>query len=306
MFIFLNHYNKEEDIMTHLRQQMLKQMQLRHLSPRTQEAYIAAVYGLAKHYHCSPDLLKQEQIEDYLLYLEQIKKVAWNTSNQVVCGLRFFYSKTLNLDNQRFYLPPRKGQKKLPDIFSKEELEKIFYCCKNPKHRVILMTAYSSGLRLNELINLKVQDIDSNRMMLKVVGGKGNKDRYTLLSPRLLEELKSYWKMYHPYKWLFNGKHPNTQISESSIQKAYNQAVNKACIKKGRGIHTLRHCFATHLLEMGVDLRTLQMLMGHSSIKTTEVYLHVTRKHLSSIKSPFDLLETPYPLKKERQSWPET
>jgi site-specific recombinase XerD len=211
--------------------------------------------------------------------------------NVAVSGLRFFYTHALGMDSVFLSIPPRKSDSTLPEIFSTEELEKLFSALTNQKHRVLLMTTYAAGLRVSEVVGLKITDIDSNRMMIRVEQGKGRKDRYTILSRRLLEELRIYWRMYRPSVWLFySGKKTKLPLSVSSLQRVYNQAKDKAAITKGKGIHTLRHCFATHLLEAGVDLRTIQMLMGHSSIMTTMGYLQVTKKHLGSTQSPFDLL----------------
>jgi site-specific recombinase XerD len=210
-----------------------------------------------------------------------------------VCALRFFYIQTLGIDAIFLNIPPRKKVAQLPEILSTEEVELLLGALTNHKHRTILMTTYAAGLRLNEIVNLKLTDIDSKRMMIRVRQGKGSKDRYTILSKRLLEQLRIYWKMYHPSLWLFSGRKLGQQMSPSTVSAIYYKARDKAGIKKGKGIHTLRHCFATHLLEAGVDIRTIQVLMGHSSIMTTVVYLKVTRKQLSSTQSPLDLLNIP-------------
>ena len=190
-------------------------------------------------------------------------------------------------------IPPRKQKKQLPEILSTEELERLFASAANPKHRMMLMTTYAGGLRVSEVVRLKVNHIESDRMMIRVDDGKGNKDRYTILSERLLKELRIYWTMYHPTLWLFPSKDPNKPMHIGTAQKIYYTAKKRAKIKRAKGIHTLRHCFATHLLEAGEDLPTIQILMGHTSITTTMVYLHVTRKKLASTRSPFDLLEIP-------------
>jgi site-specific recombinase XerD len=187
-------------------------------------------------------------------------------------------------------MPPYKKVNKLPEILSTDEVERLLCAVTNQKHRTVLMSAYAAGLRLSEIVNLKLGDIDSKRMMIHVKQGKGSKDRYTILSKRLLEQLRIYWKGYRPSEWLFSGRKPGQPISPSTAAAIYYNAKDKAGIKKGKGIHTLRHCFATHLLEAGVDLRTIQVLMGHSSIMTTIIYLKVSRKRLSSVQSPLDLL----------------
>ena len=280
--------------MTPLRQQMLNDMRLERLAPRTQESYIAAIAGLAKYYKLSPDKLDKEKVNAYLLYLLEERHLAWSSCNLVVCALKFFYTKTLGWESISIPLPPRKTKHMLPEIFSAEELERLFACAgPNIKHRLLLMTTYSGGLRVSEVVRLKVTDIDSARMTIRIEQGKGNKDRYTILSTRLLKELRYYWLMYRPSVWLFPGSGPKQFIDITTAQKVYNYAKDRAGLKKGRGIHTLRHCFATHMLEAGVDPRTIQMLMGHSSITTTMGYMQVTRKKLNAIRSPLDLLDIP-------------
>ncbi len=279
--------------MTPLRQKMINEMVLRRFSPKTQEAYVSAVAGLARFYKQSPEKIDKERIKAYLVHLMQDRKLSWSSCNVAVSGLRFFYTQTLGMDSMFLSIPPRKKDNRLPEILSAEELERLFSALTNQKHRTLLMTTYAAGLRVSEVVSLKVTDIDSKRMMIRVQQGKGSKDRYTILSKRLLTELRIYYKMYRPPVWLFSSSNPEQPLSDRAAQRIYYHAKDKAGIKKGKGIHTLRHCFATHLLEAGVDLRTIQMLMGHSSIMTTMVYLQVTRKHLSSTQSPLDLLEIP-------------
>jgi site-specific recombinase XerD len=279
--------------MTSLRQKMIKEMTVREFSPRTQEAYLSAVAGLAKHYKQSPDKITKGMIREYLLYLIEERKLAWSSRNIVVSGLRFFYSHTIGKKSLSLSIPPRKQVTQLPEILSAEELESLFVALSNQKHRTLLMTTYAAGLRVSEVVGLKVTDIDSKRMMIRVQQGKGRKDRYTVLSKRLLTELRIYWKIYKPPLWLFFGTKKRRPLTDRSAQVIYYSAKKKAGITKGKGIHTLRHCFATHLLEAGVNLRTIQMLMGHRSILTTMIYLQVTRKQISSTQSPLDLLELP-------------
>jgi site-specific recombinase XerD len=279
--------------MTVMREKLIKEMTLRRFSPHTQRAYISSVAGLAQYYNKSPEHITKQMIQDYLVYLMQKRKLAWSSCNAIVCALRFFYIQTLGIDAIFLNIPPRKKVAQLPEILSTEEVELLLGALTNHKHRTVLMTTYAAGLRLNEIVNLKLTDIDSKRMMIRVRQGKGSKDRYTILSKRLLEQLRIYWKMYHPSLWLFSGRKLGQQMSPSTVSAIYYKARDKAGIKKGKGIHTLRHCFATHLLEAGVDIRTIQVLMGHSSIMTTVVYLKVTRKQLSSTQSPLDLLNIP-------------
>ena len=279
--------------MTPLRQKMINEMLLRRFSLKTQEAYVAAVMGLARHYKQSPEGITKQMIQDYLLYLMQKRKLSWSSCNVAVSGIRFFYIQTLGMDSMYLSIPPRKKDNKLPEILSMEELENLFAALTNQKHRTLLMTTYAAGLRVSEVVGLKLTDIDSERMMIRVQQGKGRKDRYTILSERLLKELRIYWKMYRPSLWLFSSRDTEQALSIGSAQRIYYHAKEQAGIQKGKGIHILRHCFATHLLEAGVDLRTIQMLMGHKSITTTIGYLQVTRKQLSSTQSPLDLLKVP-------------
>ncbi len=260
------------------------------LSANTHRSYLNAVSGLARYYNQAPEKMNKQMIQDYLFHLMQERKLQWSTCNVIVHGLRFFYTKILSMDAESLNMPPYKKVNKLPEILSTDEVERLLCAVTNQKHRTVLMSAYAAGLRLSEIVNLKLGDIDSKRMMIHVKQGKGSKDRYTILSKRLLEQLRIYWKGYRPSEWLFSGRKPGQPISPSTAAAIYYNAKDKAGIKKGKGIHTLRHCFATHLLEAGVDLRTIQVLMGHSSIMTTIIYLKVSRKRLSSVQSPLDLL----------------
>lgn len=279
--------------MTPMRQRMIKEMTLRRFSPKTQKSYLSSVTGLARYFKLSPEKINQEMIEEYILHVIQERKLKWGSCNTILVGLRFFYIKMLGLDSLFINIPINKKGSVLPEILSTDELERLFTVMTNQKHRTLLMTAYAAGLRVSELVNLKLADIDSKRMMIRVHQGKGRKDRYTILSKRLLKELRIYWKMYSPNLWLFSGRNPEQPLPSGTAQKIYYDAKERAGITKGKCIHTLRHCFGTHLLEAGVDLRTIQMLMGHSNIKTTIIYLQLSKKHLSSTQSPLDLLEIP-------------
>ena len=287
--------------MTAMRQRMIKEMTLRRLSANTQRAYLDSVSGLARYYNQSPEKMNKQMIQDYLFHLLQERKLAWSSCNVIVNGLRFFYTKVLGIDSETLSIPPQKKVKQLPEVLSTEELQCLLGTVSNQKHRTLLMSTYAAGLRVSEVVNLKLSDIDSKRMMIRVQQGKGNKDRYTILSKRLLEELRIYYKRYRPSEWLFSGRKPEQPMPKSTAAAIYYNAKEKAGIKKGKGIHTLRHCFATHMLEAGVDLRTIQVLMGHSSIMTTVVYLKVTRKQISSTQSPLDSLNIPENTKFPRQ-----
>ena len=281
--------------MTTLREEMLKQMRLHRLAPKTQQAYVDAVKGLARFYHQSPDRFTPRQLQDYLHHLLVERKLAWSTCNIAIHAFRFLYVKTLDRDNLGLNLPPCKREQKLPAVLSTQEVLRLLTGPRNPKHRVLLMTTYAAGLRVGEVVRLQVTDIDSQRMAIRVRQGKGRKDRDTLLSPRLLIDLRAYWTLQRPRPWLFPGQDRQRALSAGTAQKIYHKAKRDAGIERGQGIHTLRHCFATHLLEAGVDPRTLQVLLGHRSLNTTMRYLQVTRRHVLNVRSPLDLLSVPKP-----------
>ena len=276
--------------MTALRDKMTRDMKVRGFSPKTLSAYLSAVKGLATHYGKSPEILNKDEVLDYLIYLQEGRKLAWTSCNVAVCGIRFFYSVTMDNHSMALSIPRRRTRKRLPVVYSMEEVRRIIDAPRNMKHRILLMVAYSAGLRVGELVNLKPEHIDSQRMAIQVVQGKGNKDRYTLLAESLLEELRAYWKAYQPSVWLFpSPRNPAEPINISTVQKVFQTAKKRAGVKRKGGIHTLRHCFATHLLEAGCDIRRIQALLGHKSVTTTMVYLHVSREGLAKIKSPLDL-----------------
>ena len=279
--------------MTELRQKMIRAMDLKDLSKHTQRTYLAAVTGLAQHYRQSPDKLTQEMVEDYLLYLKNVKGNAPNTRGTVLTGLRFFYGhlveKKITIDHSAC-----RKVRKLPTVLVQEDIWKIISALENLKHRLILMTTYSAGLRASEVRALKPEHIDSQRMLIKVEYGKGSKDRYSLLSKTLLAELRNYYRQHRPKTYLFPSSFKKSTIktlSYEAVRCIYEKARKKAGVKKGPGIHTLRHSFATHLLEAGYDIRKIQVLMGHSKLSTTMIYLHVSRKTLSKIPSPMDLID---------------
>jgi site-specific recombinase XerD len=273
---------------------MVEEMKLRNFSAATQESYLYAVTRLTKHYRRSPDQLDKEQIRSYLLHLTVERKLSPNTMMGQIAGLRFFYNQTLGWDETKLFIPPRKQSSPLPEILSPNEVVRLIAAARGLKQRVLLMTTYSAGLRVSELVNLKIKDIDAERMMIRVERGKGGKDRYTILSKNLLPELRLYWKRYRPSIWLFPNRAKNGPLSTNEAWHIYNQAKKRAGLKKGRGIHTLRACFATHLLEAGVDLRTIQLLMGHSSLLATQRYLRLQQQTLGSTVSPLDLLNFPH------------
>ena len=278
-----------------LRKQMDGDLVVRGMSVRTREAYLGAVAGLAKYYGRRPDRIGEAQVQKYLLHLIEERKLAWSSCNIVAQGLKFFYRVTLKRTEAQFVIPRARAPQKLPQILSREEIAALIGNTLNLKHRVILMTAYGAGLRLNEICHLKVTDIDSDRMTIRVEQGKGAKDRYTLLSPRLLAELRCYWLACRPRQWLFTGRDPERPISDHTVHRIYHAAKARAGIVKEGGIHSLRHAFATHLLEAGVDIHTIQRLMGHGHISSTLRYFHLARKHLANTPSPLELLEAAPP-----------
>jgi integrase/recombinase XerD len=273
-----------------LRLQMIRQMHLERLAPRTQEAYVAAGAGLAKLSWRSPEQLRPEQIRAYLHHLLVERQLAWSSWNQVACGRQFFSIKTLGWEPCQRNLPRRTRRSQLPHVLSTEALQHLFLSAKTPKHRALLMTTYAAGLRVSAVVHLRLPDIESDRGLIRVNQGKGGKDRYTLLSARLLAELRAYWKLERPAPWLFPGRDRDKPMPIESAQRLYYQAKRAAKLQHGKGIHTLRHAFAPHVLEAGVDPRTIQLLLGHRSLDTTTRYLRVARTHLAHIHSPCDLL----------------
>ena len=290
--------------MTELRQQMIRAMELQNLSDNTQRRYLAAVTGLAKHYHQSPDQLTKEKIEDYLLYLKKDKGDAPNSCASNLSGLRFFY-KHVTRQKIRIEYSLSRNVQKLPTVLPQEDIWNIINATDNLKHRMILMTTYSAGLRACEVRLLKPEHIESKKMLIKVEKGKGSKERYTLLSKMLLSELRDYYKSYQPKTYLFpSGNKKHQALCYESVYRIYEKARKKAGVKKGAGIHTMRHSFATHLLEAGYDIRKIQVLMGHRRLSTTMIYLHVSRETLAKIPSPLDLFDPDRPKSKERSDDP--
>lgn len=276
--------------MGHLRDQMLKNMQLRNFSQSTIKAYLGQMIAFTKYFGRSPQELGEKEIKEYLYYLRFDRKVSWSYLKITYSAFKFFYIGTLHKNMEISKIPYPKSETRLPVIFSYEEIEDLLNHTYNFKHKVILMTLYSAGLRVSEVCKLKVIDIDSRRMQIRVEQGKGKKDRYTLLSEKLLDFLRIYYRYSHPEEWLFYGRCRTSPISIKSVQKVFRKAKSKAGIKKQVTVHSLRHSFATHLLEQGVDLLTIKELLGHSNLKTTSIYIHLRKQHLDKVKSPFDNL----------------
>lgn len=271
------------------RDSMIALMQLKGYSVHTIRSYLSAVVNFIRHYKVSADKLSMEKVKEYLLYLRNEKKVSSSLMNQTYSALKLLYTKVLNCEWDA-NIPRMKRRKTLPNIISKKEIIDLFSSVKNLKHRTALKLLYTSGLRLSEVVNLKLKDIDSQEMTIRVNSGKGAKDRFTILSKTMLEELRIYYKCYRPSVWLFEGI-TRGKYCTRSIQNVFAQAKKKAKITKPCSCHTLRHCFATHLLEQGLDIYKIKELLGHSDIKTTTVYLHLCKSHIKKIKDPLLFLE---------------
>lgn len=272
-----------------LKQRMIDQMELRNFSPKTQRAYLGAIKGLAAHYKHPPEQLSNEQVLDYVLFLKNVKGLAPSSCNVTICACRFVYCTVLKTTEEgSLSFPLQKTPKRLPTVMSLEEVQALLMATTNPKHRTFLMLLYGTGLRLSEAVNLRVSDINSKQMVVRVREGKGKKERNTILSESLLEELRSYFGSYQPKEWLFYGRSKDAPLPSNSGQKIFYHAKRRAGLKKEGGVHTLRHSFATHMLDAGVDLKTIQSMMGHSSLTTTMIYLHVSTRHINKVKSPLD------------------
>jgi len=276
--------------MSELREKMKMDMELKGYSPKTIKNYIYQVSNFAKFYNKSPELLKEKEIRDYLHYCITERKLSEGTVNYINASLKFFYTKTLNRYWNMDKIPRIKEPRKLPAVLSPQEVKEIFDATENLKHKAILMTVYSAGLRISEVCNLKITDIDSKNMQILIREGKGKKDRYSLLSNANLEILREYWKRYHPKEYLFSGKGRTNAISPRSVQNMLGKSIKKTTITKNATVHTLRHSFATHLLDAGTDICYIQRLLGHTRITTTTIYLHLRRMDLLNIKSPLDVL----------------
>jgi integrase/recombinase XerD len=277
--------------MTPLRRRMIDDMTLRNFTKATIKAYVRAVARFARYFHCSPDRLGREHVRAYLLHLLNEQHVSHSYYKLTRCALRFFYRETLGRDDVPASLAPVKQPRCLPVVLGPDELARFFAAVKNLKHRALLMTAYAAGLRVSEVTRLRIADIDSARMVIRVRHGKGQKDRYVMLSPRLLEVLRAYWKAARPSDFLFPGAAADRPLTTGSVRQVCSRARRAAGLDKHVTVHTLRHSFATHLLESGTDLRTIQVLLGHHSFSTTARYVHVATASLPSTKSPFDRLE---------------
>lgn len=278
--------------MTSLRQRMLEDLQIRNYAPTTMECYVRSVAEFAKHFNRPPDQLGPEEIRSWQLFLIREKRVKLSSYIQAVCGLRFFYSNTLNRKIEIERIPLPRYEQKLPVILGKEEVKALLEAPKNLGHRAILATLYGGGLRVSEATNLKVSDIDGARKVISIRGGKGHKDRQVMLSAPLREVLVAYYRWKRPTDWLFPGGKPGCPISRETVFETCRKAARQAGISKPVHPHSLRHAFATHLLEDGVNLLVIQTLLGHRSLRTTARYLHVADSTVRSIRSPLELLDS--------------
>ncbi len=281
--------------MTILRRRMIEDLQIRNYAPGTVQIYVRCVELFARHFGKAPDHLGAEQIRQYLVFLVHQERVSWSIFKQHVCALRFFYRTTLGQTWMVEKIPFPKREKKLPVVLSQEEIADFFRAFQNLKHRTIVMTMYGAGLRVSETVHLLVGDVDGQRMLLRVRQGKGRKDRYVPMSPTLLEVLRSYWRAYRPSQWLFPGKDPERPLSACAVNRFCSRALPRVALDKRVSPHTMRHCFATHLLEAGVDLKRIQLWLGHRSLNSTSVYLHVATNTLGIRRDSQDLLRAALP-----------
>lgn len=280
--------------MTSLRQRMTEDMQVRNLALNTQMSYVQQVSLFARHFNKSPEQLGPEEIRAYQVYLTNEKKLAPGSVLIAVAALRFLYKVCLKRDWQfDDVIPAPKKPQKLPVVLSPEEVLQFLGCIESTKHRAILTTCYAAGLRISEVVCLRTDDVDSQRMVIRVDQGKGQKDRYVMLSPTLLEILRTWWRVSKPRHWLFPGDFPDSPISTSAVELACKKARRLSGIRKPITPHLLRHGFAVHLLESGTDVRTIQLLLGHRSLATTARYLRIATSKVCSTSSPLDLLPHP-------------
>lgn len=266
--------------MTALRQKMIEDMQLRGLSARTQETYVRVVRQLAEYYRKPPDQLSQEELRQYFLHLKNDKHASRSTCTQALSGLKFLYEQTLQRDWPILDFIRPAPEHKLPVILSIEEVRQVLGCLRQPHYRVCLSTIYACGLRLLEGVQLQGRDIDSGRMLVHVRGGKGNKDRYVPLPEQTLQQLRHHWRGHRHPVWLFPRRNltVNGPMDESGVQRAFRAALKESGLTKPASIHSLRHSYATHLLEAGINLRQIQSYLGHNSLSTTALYTHLTQQ----------------------------
>lgn len=277
--------------MGQFRDRFERDLQIRGYSPNTVKQYVYCVRNLVKYYMRPADQLTVEDINNFQLHLTKERKAAWGTFNIYVVAMRFFFLETLKKDWNITAIPYQKTGRKLPEIMSGAELNALFSSVTNIKHRAILMTTYSAGLRVSEVVSLRLSDLDSRRMVIRVEQSKGRKDRYVPLSAALLPILRQYYRAARPNEWLFPGQDPELPLSRASVEKVFKKTRDRAGITKNVTVHSLRHSFATHLLEKGVDIRTIQRLLGHRCLSSTQIYTHVAKNYVNQAGSPLDSLQ---------------
>jgi site-specific recombinase XerD len=275
--------------MTTLRKQLIDQMHLKGYCDKTIKSYVSIIAQIALHYHTPADQLTVDQIRDFILKRITIDKLSKPWMNQAISAVKLLFCDVLRREWNHLDLPRPRRSPKVAVILSRDEVRQIINSKTNLKHKAILMLAYSAGLRRNEVRSLKISDIDSSRMLIHLHTTKGNKERYTILSPLMLDTLRQYYRQYKPTDWLFEGQ-TRDNISESTVDAIFKDALKKANVQKKVGIHALRHAFATHLLEQGVALPIIQQMMGHTSVRTTSLYLHVQQHSIQAVQSPLDTL----------------
>jgi site-specific recombinase XerD len=275
--------------MTPLRERFVQDLQLRNYAKRTIETYVWVVSRFAAHFGRSPEQLDAEDIRQYQLHLLK-HKASWSTFNQTVCALRFLYKVTLGRPELVPLIPYGKKPKALPAVLSTDEVTRLFTAVTDPRDLMLLQTGYACGLRVSEVVRLQVGDIDAPRMLVHVRAAKGHKDRLVPLSPLLLTRLRDYWRAYRPATWLFPGQAADSHLSTGQVQRMCRRAMQACGITKKANMHTLRHSYATHLLEQGADLATLQKLLGHNNLSTTLRYIHLQQSDLQRAGSPLDTL----------------
>lgn len=268
--------------------ELKKQLILKGFTQKTIKVYMSHSKLFLEYTNKRENKLKREDVEGYMFYLLNIQNNSHSYVNQAISSIKILYKDVLKKGDLVYHIPRPKKEKKLPNILSEDEVVKILNVVDNRKHRAILFLIYSAGLRVGEVVRLKLEDIDSKRMLIHVKQGKGRKDRYTLLSEIALQMLRKYVSIEKPEEWIFPGGKNNNHITERSVQKIFSKACKKAKIRKHVTVHSLRHSFATHLLERGTDLRFIQELLGYQSSKTTEIYTHVSKSNICKIKSPLD------------------
>ncbi|MDA0233245.1 MAG: site-specific integrase [Chloroflexi bacterium] len=274
--------------MSELRQQMMADLRIRNYAERTQKIYVQRVAEMARDLKRSPDVLTKDEVRDYLRELKEGRRVSRSAFAQVIGGLRFLYRVTLDRPEMVPYLPYPRLKRRHPVVLSAEEVVRLIRAIGNLKHRTVAMVLYGGGLRITEALALQLRDVDSTRMVLTVRHGKGDQDRQVALSSVLLDALRVYWRAYRPSSWLFPGQTADQPLGPSTIQRAVKAARLKAGIAKPASPHTLRHSYATHLMEAGTDLRVIQTLLGHRSLRTTQIYTHVSTERVRMTRSPLD------------------